>query len=255
MAGEWGAPRKQVRDAVDPSGFGGAEERLRIMEARIAKLEHGAFSEFVSFGLDGIKISGGGSLRVLDGGDVVVDPDGMVRSALFDGDLGAGEVGTTGWAMDDTAAALPNLLLRPGSVGNEALANPTKPGSIYAYATGFGLSTTHENILTATIPVPDGFTIAHVTVTGRVFAYNNTAGLDYLSGEANIAGSNGWGLPLAVSGSGGSGTNVSTFTKTLTGLVAGATFDVQMAAWATFASWATKPDNTVELSGSITWYR
>ena len=157
--------------------------------------------------------------------------------------------------MDDNAAALPNLLLRPGSVGNDILSNPAMPGTIYSSVTNFAVTTTNTNILTKLVPVPDGFTIAHVSVIGRVFAINNTAGLDYLYGETNIAGLNGWSLPLAVSDSGGSGTNVSAFSTILPDLTPGGSVSIQLAAHTAFGSWAADAVNTAEVSGSITWYR
>lgn len=119
MAGEWGAPRKQVRDAVDPSGFGGHEERMRILEERIAKLEHGAFSENVAFGPEGIRVKGGtgltveagGGVSVKDGGDVtiadggtltVIDASGNVLAII--GDVGGGTRGIRVIRTDGTVS-------------------------------------------------------------------------------------------------------------------------------------------------------
>lgn len=145
---------------------------------------------------------------------------------------------------------------------NSMLASPTSPEAIYAQTTNFGLSTTLANKLTKTLTVPAGFTKAAITVTCRIFVYNpNTtggydgAGGDYLYGQANVQGFNGWALPLAVSGSGGSGTNTSTFSTVLTGLTGGGSVLVQAAAQSAFASIAADPGNVAELSGMANWYR
>lgn len=148
-----------------------------------------------------------------------------------------------------------DVLIRGGIIGNDSLSNPVAPGSIYDSRTNFSLTTTLTNIKTTTITVPPGFTEAAVSITARVFAINPTASLDYLYGQANIAGYNGYALPLAVSASGGSGTNVSPFSVVLSGLTPGSTFTVQIAACTGFAAWAANASNTAEVSGSILWFR
>lgn len=138
---------------------------------------------------------------------------------------------------------------------NSMLASPVAPGSIYDSRTNFALTTTLTNIRTTTITVPAGFTQAAVSVVVRVQAFNNTASLDYLYAQANIAGFNGYALPLAVTGSGGSGINVSPFSTVLSGLTPGGSFTVQIAAQTAFANWAADTDNVAEVSGSILWFR
>lgn len=149
-----------------------------------------------------------------------------------------------------------------GKISNDALVNPTSPAAVFDYVQNFALSTTLTNIKTTTVTVPAGFTKASVSIVVRVFAYNpnNTggydgAGGDYLYGQANINGSNGFALPLAVSGNGGSGTNNSPFSKILTGLTSGDSISLQIAASTSFAGWAANAANVAEVSGSIAWYR
>ncbi len=142
-----------------------------------------------------------------------------------------------------------------GKDSNEALENPTKPGTVYASITGFGLTVGLVNILTTTVVVPDGFTIAHAMMAGRVFAYNSTTGRDYLYVQTNIAGYNGWALPLGIEPNDGSGINNSAFATVLSGLTPGSSFTVQVAAGTSFAPWAADPGHTAEVSGLITWYR
>lgn len=142
-----------------------------------------------------------------------------------------------------------------GKISNDALVAPVAPGVIFASVTNFALTTTLANILTQNVTVPAGFTRAAVSVVARVFAYNPTANLDYLYGQANVSGLNGYALPLAVSGSNGSGTNISPFSTVLEGLTPGSTFPVQIAASSAFAAWAANAGNTAEVSGSVTWFR
>lgn len=154
------------------------------------------------------------------------------------------------------------LSLPAGIINNAALANPVSALAVYDYVQNFALSTTLTNIRTLLVTVPAGFTKAAVSITVRVFAYNpnttggyNGAGGDYLSGQANINGLNGFALPLAVSGSNGSGTNISPFSTVLTGLTGGGTISLQIAAATNYASWAANTNNTAEISGSVQWYR
>lgn len=142
-----------------------------------------------------------------------------------------------------------------GKVSNDALVAPVAPGVVFDSLTNFSLTTTLTNIRTTTITVPAGFTRAAVSVVVRVFAINPTASLDYLYAQANIAGLNGYALPLAVSGNGGSGTNVSPFSTVLDNLTPGGTFTVQIAAGTAFAAWSASAQNTAEASGSIMWFR
>lgn len=183
------------------------------------------------------------------------DGQGGVVSNDFDGDLSVGNAGTKGWALNSAAAAFGSLFLRPGSVGNDSLANPVAPQYVYDYTSNFALSTTIAHIRRTTITVPPGFTSAVVNVTGRVYAVNGTAGLDYLYAQTNISGFNGLALPLPVSASGGSGTNVSPFAVVLSGLTPGGTFSIDVDAQTAFGAWDANTANTMDVSGTILWFR
>lgn len=205
------------------------------------------------FANTGLSVPGPGVVQV-DGALVV--QGGEARSGNY-------TAGSTGWRLrPDGTIEMNDAQIRGGIIGNDALTSPTKSEAIYASTTNFSLTTTPTNKLTKTLTVPTGFTSAAITVTARVFIFNpNTtggydgAGGDYLYGAANIAGLNGWSLPLAVSGSSGSGTNISTFSTVLTGLTPGGSVLVQAEAQTAFASVAADPGNTAELSGMVTWYR
>lgn len=154
------------------------------------------------------------------------------------------------------------LVLPNGSVNNAWLVSPVSPQAVYDSVQNFSLSTTLTNIRTTNVTIPSGFTKAAVQLTVRAYATNpnttggnNGSGGDYLYAQANINGFNGYALPTGVSGSNGSGTNVSTFAIVLTGLTPGATISLQCAVQTGFLSWAANANNTVDLSASIGWYR
>lgn len=171
--------------------------------------------------------------------------------------------GTSGYSFgSDGNAEFNSLTLRGGIIGNDALTNPSKAQAIYATTSNFGLSTSLANVLTANLTVPAGFTSASISVVTRVYIVNphttggyDSAGGDYLFGQANIAGFNGYAFGLAVSGNNGSGTNVSPFSAVLTGLTPGGSVLVQEAASTGFAALAASANNVAEISGSVTWYR
>lgn len=149
-----------------------------------------------------------------------------------------------------------------GKINNDALVNPVAAGAIFDSLTNFSLSTTLTNIRTTTLTVPTGFTSAAISVVARCYAVNprSTGGYDGLGGDylycqANIAGFNGYALPLPVSGSGGSGFNVSPYSTVLSGLTPGAHVLVQIAAATNYASWTANVANTAEVSGSVMWFR
>jgi hypothetical protein len=202
---------------------------------------------------------GTGMHPTADGGMTV---DGQMAGSGWDGDLDAGNVGTTGWAMNATRAALPELLLRPGSIGNEALTNPVRGDSAYTAAYGFGVTTTGTTPLASqSWLTPKGFTTADILIMGRVFAINSTAGLDYLNARSRVyvpsTGAEGYGnaMPLAVSASGGSGLNQSPISIKVEGLTDGQEIRLEIQAWTSFANWAADGNNIADVAGQIIWTR
>ena len=185
----------------------------------------------------------------------VVTVAGAQQSADFDGDLAAGDAGTTGWALNAARAAFGALFLRPGSIENDSLVSPVKPQYISASGTGFALATTDAAVASSTITVPAGFTSAVVSVVGRVYATNPNAGYDYLVSVAKISGTGCANLPLLVGASGGSGISVTARSVVLPGLTSGGTFVVEVRAYVNTANWAANASNTAEISGTILWFR
>lgn len=187
--------------------------------------------------------------------------DGM-QSDDFDGNLDTNDAGSMGWAMNSAKAAFGQLILRPGSIGNDALTNPVSPGSLSGQATNFGVGTSYSTIVSLTVTVPTGFTGAALTVTGRVFIYDpNTtggadgAGADYAYARLSIAGTTGNGLPILMGGNGGSALNPTALSVVLTGLTPGSTFAVHLDASSGFQSIAANVSNLADLSGSVMWFR
>ena len=238
MAGEWGAPRKQVRDAVDPSGFGGAEERMRILEAKVAALQHAAFSEFVSIGLDGMKIKNGGSLDV--SGDLDVG-----GTADFSGDTTiGGNLAVTG-----------TLSLPAGIINNDALTNPVLFDGGGGAVTNFAVSTTHATLGTVTKTVPAGCTKMASFCWGGVTAVNSRTVLDFLFAQVFIESFDGNPLWAPVDPDGGSGHTSASKYGILTGLTPGATVTHGLRAWANGGTWSASVSNVADLQLIVLWGR
>ena len=186
----------------------------------------------------------------------VTEVSGQMQSADFDGDLAAGDAGTTGWALNAARAAFGALFLRPGSIENDSLVSPVKPQAVYIEAQNFALSyTSAGTFVSLTVTVPAGFTSAVVSLVGRLFAINPNAGADYLSGVTKIDGIGGDSVPLLVGPSGGSGHNVSAFSRVLPGLTPGGTFILALLGNSNIADWAANASNVAEVSGTIFWFR
>ena len=149
-----------------------------------------------------------------------------------------------------------NLTLRPGIIETDALAAPIAAGYAYLTASNFALSVAGANVIDSTVTVPEGFTSAVVTMTGRVFAYNSTAAARYLYAQVKVNGLSGNALPVHAAAAGSADDSAiasSPFSTVLTGLTPGGTFPLQLFAKTT-AAWAADVANTAELTGSIIWF-
>jgi hypothetical protein len=149
-----------------------------------------------------------------------------------------------------------------GKISNDALMNPIRGDAALDSASGFSLNTT------GTVPlvsqswfVPEGFTKAHIYITGRVFAYNSTAGVDYLfaRSRAYVPSSDiaifGNGFPVAATGSNGSAFNVSPVGLEFLNLSDGLEIRLEVQGWTAFATWAASAGNIADVAGQITWTR
>jgi hypothetical protein len=195
-----------------------------------------------------------------------LDGLGGVQSIDFDGDLAAGNAGTTGWAMNAARAAFGELFLRPGSIGNDSLTNPVdgKVGNVSA--SGFALTVAFAELAGQNITVPAGFTQALITAGSTVFSYNpnttggsNGAGGDAIyamvqvtaGGTSQASHAN----PVGVSGSGGYATSFSAAGFELTGLTGGSTIRLAVYGSSAYAAIASNVDNYANAYASITWLR
>lgn len=244
---EW----KRDPSAGDTSGWAPLVEELRRLRARVSALETRAPLSNASIGEGGLRIHGNGAITV---------ESGSFKSGDFDGNLDTGDAGTTGWAFDRARAAMPELLLRPGSIGNDKLTNPVRGDVMLANASGFSLTTDYTVLASQTWQVPSGFTRVAVSVLAKVFAYNPTAGLDYLyarprivrvSDGADIAGT---ATPTAASGANGSGTSIAPGVAVIE-FDAGDSVRLEIQGRTAFGPWAANVGNGAEIAGSLTWYR
>jgi hypothetical protein len=191
------------------------------------------------------------------------DGNGGVQSAGFDGDLAAGDAGTKGWALNDQRAAFGELYLRPGSIGNDSLANPVdgKVGNVST--TGFSLTAgTLTELAFQLITVPDGFTQALVAAGASVFSYNpnttggsNGAGGDAVYCMAQVAGQASHLNPVGVSGSGGYATSFSGAGFNLTGLTGGSTIRLSVYGCSAYQALAANVDNYANAYATVTFLR
>ena len=180
--------------------------------------------------------------------------DGSVQSDDFDGDLATDDAGTKGWALSSLKAAFGELILRPGSIGNDALTNPVVPDQAFQGTGTFALTVSGSNIITINKTVPAGFTSAVVNAAGSVAAINSTASADalYCAVDVNGAGGNQFGMPVDAGSFGSLSRGYSTV---LTGLTAGATIATHLFASTGAAGWASNPANGADLSVTYLWFR
>lgn len=184
--------------------------------------------------------------------------DNGIASDNFDGDLNAGSAGTKGWAMDADQAAFGELILRPGSIGNDALTDPVIPGSVWVASTSFSVAVAWNTVASQTVTVPAGCTRLEADVRARVTAfYNNVGtGVDYLYARLTVGGQSSGFYPLAVTDSGGSGTNHVFRNVLLTGLTPGATVSITLEGSTSFNSWAgPTTNNEAQIGASLRWLR
>lgn len=201
------------------------------------------------------------SARTLDRATITALAGLGIRTGDFDGTDFANP-GTQGNYFGGDGAVLNDLYLRPGSVGNDALTNPLRVDCLYSADHGFALTTAGTTPLSSqTWQVPDGYTTCVVHITSRVFAYNPTVGLDYLTARSRVRRPStgytfyGAGLPIAVSDSGGSGTSSSPLAVRLEDLDPGEDIVIEVQGWTAFAGWAADPGNTADIAGILLWTR
>ena len=224
------------------------------IEERILHLEQRRPLSNTGFSMDGPK-------AVTFDGDLNVT--GLMKGSGFDGDLDAGDAGSAGWAMDGDRAAFGELILRPGSIGNDSLTDPVKFNVVRADTTNFGLvAGTMVEKASTSITVPAGFTEANVAAFAKMYCRNpNTtggadgAGTDALYVRPNVAGNTPISTPTGVSGSGGFATAVNFDSFPLVGLTSGSTIHIGVEGASAVAAIAADPNNYISLVATVSWLR
>lgn len=148
-------------------------------------------------------------------------------------------------------------LLQRGDYGQrriptDALQTTAAPGLVMLSASGFAIGTTPVAVLQGQVTVPARMTRCVVSLTGRAYATNSTAALDFLTARVAAAGVLGNGVPVRMP-AGEARLNVATLAVVLEDLVPGGTFPVAVSVASTSASWAANPGNFVDLAGSLGW--
>lgn len=196
------------------------------------------------------------------------DGKGGIQSNDFDGDLANSNPGTKGWAMNAARAAFGELLLRPGSIGNDSLTSPVdgKVGNVSA--TGFSLSPgSLTELAFQTLVVPAGFTTALISAGSTVFSYNpnTTGGSDGTGSDAiyaavqvsapGIATQASRANPDGLTGSGGYTSTFSNAGFNLTGLTGGSSIRLSVMGCSAYQSLAANPDNYANAYATVTFLR
>jgi hypothetical protein len=193
----------------------------------------------------------------------VVEVDGQLQGAGFDGDLATDNVGTTGWALSATKAAMPELLLRPGSIGNDALTNPVKPAIVRLSQAPFSLSTSYATLDSASVTVPDGFTKLFVpNATARLYVVNtNTtgggdgAGLEAIYVKVSVGANESTATPTGVSGFNGFATTFANDAFLLEDLTPGSSVSFTLQGKCAYSGVPSYADNYAIASFGLSWSR
>lgn len=180
--------------------------------------------------------------------------DGSVQSDDFDGDLSTDNAGTKGWALSSLKAAFGELILRPGSIGNDSLTNPIQADINGGNGAGASVSTTSTVKATTSLTVPAGFTMALVRADALGEAVNSTAASDYLYVEAAIQGTGGGEMyTVAQPGYGASAVGIAN--RLVTGLTGGNVITCDAVSRTNTAGWAASAGNLWIIHMQVIWLR
>lgn len=223
-----------ISDAVPPNA-GDFDRRIKRLEMLIQRLIAG---------------------RSLENAEIDNAPGKGIRTSDFDG-TGASNPGTHGNYFGGDIAIIRKLLLGDNLVSNDALENPTIPGSKWLTTTNFGVSPTWTAVISTTVPVPAGVTALQFSAKVRITAFWNggtASDVDYLYSRITVAGLDGGYYPLAVSGAGGSGTN-QTFRDDTVAVTAGSNVSITVEVSSDYNTWAASTNNKCVAGVQLIWYR
>ena len=267
------------------------QRNLTKVFRRLEEAERGAPLNNGGVGEGGITVWGG-SIRVLEGGNLEVDGDASfegdtnVGGALdvtgptslggrttiggetdISGDLDVtgkttigGPLAVTGDATFSGKMKIAGTLELPaGIIGNAALANPLDFYATGSSANAFPLSTERTTVTSLVATVPPGFTRAVVQGIGSIYAGNTSANLDYLRARVYVDAPaySSWGRELLtpMTPNGGSAALTVTRQEVLSGLSAGQQITVRLTAQTDFANLPSRPSNGASVDATIIWAR
>lgn len=146
------------------------------------------------------------------------------------------------------------LTLKPGIIGNDALANPLDADANSASQAGTAIGTASTVRATVTFTVPPGYTRALIISTAGVMGRNSTASTDYLYVMSIVGGSLGGELYTAIP-AGYSGGTSAPFYSRLTALSGGMVLEVSVATRTGFAGWAASTANMATIHAQVIYLR
>lgn len=202
---------------------------------------------------------------VVDGTETVNGPLAVTGAADFSGNThigGALDVDATANFDGNTTIGgnltVAGTLSLPNSIiPNDALTNPVDAGVGGATAVNFAVSATATDKVSASIPIPAGFTKVLVHVTAEVSAFNTLTSPDflYVRGTVTTPVSGGVGTEMRSWVNSGEYTSVSTsYVDIFTGLTPGS-ITVACQARVVAVPWTIMAANTAHVAASIVFLR
>jgi len=145
-----------------------------------------------------------------------------------------------------------SLVLRPGSIPDDSLANPTVLQAVYLTASNFALAATWGEVAGVDLIVPPRMSRLLLTSTAWAYATNNTAGADDVAVRVSLGLVDGQSFltPLPVSGYGTISAGLATLAEALS---VGSTIRLFASVKTTTGAWTADPANTACLSAALTW--
>lgn len=217
--------------SFQPRGEDWIGREIQEIKAKIQRLEAANV-----FGLTGIVPKDGGT-----------DLDGFVN---INGPLTVNGDSAINGAMSINGP----LILQPGSIENDSLANPMVTETSSNFLNNYAVGTTSTVRASVTLVVPDGFTTAVIMTNPTGMAQNSTATVDYLYVQAVVDGVNGGELYTSA-GPGLAVGIASPFHTTIYALTGGQEIVVSVATRTGFATWAASTANQANLYVTALYFR
>ena len=174
--------------------------------------------------------------------------NGLLKSAGI-------SVSPSGMTIGSSLTVLGDLAVPNGSITNDALESPIDAASFFQTTSGFDPGTgSFATVVTESLTVPENRSRAIIVASGAWAVRNTTASTaTQIHGRLRIAGVGGpvddeWSEPLRRD------TGVTSYSRTVTGLAAGGTVDIDVQVYAG-ADFSADADNYATASGVVLWLR